>query len=338
MTKVSVVMTTYNGERYIIEQLDSIRNQTRKPDEVLIFDDMSTDSTFSIIEEYIRKYALYNWKVIENAENLGWKKNFANAMKNATGDYVFLSDQDDIWMLNKIEDMTNVMINNEGILLLAANCEILYSQDVISKKYPPFYSLKRKSFYLDKIWNNKGIVSWINNRLKEEKNDSGRVIKIEFDTGLFSAQRQGCVMCMRQKLIKKALNYWNGECPHDTVIWFYAAAHDGLYLYEKNVIKYRHHSSNVGFEDTLGSGLNANSEKEKIKSLSRQIKSLLPILDDVIGAKEKKDVCKTIYEYLTLRYKFLEKKLIKDGVNVIKKKGNVGKRQVMFDWLLTYMT
>ena len=64
----------------------------------------------------------------------------------------------------------------------------------------------------------------------------------------------------------------------------------------------------------------------------------MPILDDVIGAKEKKDVCKTIYEYLTLRYKFLEKKLIKDGVNVIKKKGNVGKRQVMFDWLLTYMT
>ncbi|MBP3803805.1 MAG: glycosyltransferase [Oribacterium sp.] len=338
MATVSVVMTTYNGERFIIDQLDSIRNQTMKPDEVLIFDDRSTDKTFSIIDDYIKKYALHTWKVIENAENLGWKKNFINAMKNASGDYVFLSDQDDIWMHDKIEDMTSIMMKQEKIMMLAANCEIIYSQDVASKKYPPFYSIKRKSFYLDSIWNNKGVVSWINSRLKEKKNDSGQVKKIEFDTGLFSVQRQGCVMCMRRELITDALKYWNEECPHDTVIWFYAAAHDGLYLYEKKVIKYRHHSSNAGFEDTLGYGLNASSEKKKIKSLSKQIKSLLPILDDVVDANEKKNICRLICEYLQLRYRFLEKKQIVDGIKIIKQKGNVGKRQVIFDWLLTYMT
>ncbi|MCR5421526.1 MAG: glycosyltransferase [Lachnospiraceae bacterium] len=338
MTRVSVVMTTYNGEQFLIDQLDSIRKQTRKPDEVLIFDDRSSDNTYGIACEYIKEHSLINWKVSKNKENLGWKKNFVYAMKQSSGDYVFLADQDDIWNLDKIESMTNIMEKNENILLLAGNCEIIYSQDVETEKLPPFYSSKERSFYLDGIWNNRGIIGGLNKKLKEEKHDTGNVLKFAFDTGLFNSQRQGCVMCMRHELIENALNYWNPECPHDTVLWFYAAAHDGLYLYERNVIKYRHHSSNAGFEDTLGSGLNASSEKKKIQDQIKQIEGLMPMLDGVSEEKDKRDVCNNIIQYLELRSKFLRERKLKDGIKVIKMKGNVGKRQVIFDWLLAYLT
>lgn len=67
--KTSVVMTTYNGERFLPEMLESLRNQTRKIDELLIFDDGSTDSTVCLIENYIDKYGLENWKIRQNEIN-----------------------------------------------------------------------------------------------------------------------------------------------------------------------------------------------------------------------------------------------------------------------------
>ena len=145
-------------------------------------------------------------------------------------------------------------------------------------------------------------------------------------------------MCLKRDLINDALKYWYDACPHDTVIWFYAAANDGLYLYEKKVIQYRHHSSNAGFEDTLGAGLKAETEKAKILSQLEQINRLMPMLNGVPDEESKRKTCKEIIKYLQLRYSFLDSKRIMDGIKVIKMKGNVGKRQVVFDWLLAYMT
>ena len=65
----SVVMTTYNGEQFVYDQLYSLFKQTRKIEEVLIFDDGSTDNTVSIIETFINKNGLSNWKVFINKEN-----------------------------------------------------------------------------------------------------------------------------------------------------------------------------------------------------------------------------------------------------------------------------
>ena len=73
--KLSIVLSTYNGEAYITEQLDSILNQTRKADEVLIFDDCSTDNTPQIIEQFISGHNLTTWKFAVNHENKGWKRN-----------------------------------------------------------------------------------------------------------------------------------------------------------------------------------------------------------------------------------------------------------------------
>ena len=99
-------MTTYNGERFLPEMLESLRNQTRKIDELLIFDDGSTDSTVCLIENYIDKYGLENWKIRQNEINLGWEKNFVQGLNQAKGDVIFPCDQDDIWHTDKIEKMT----------------------------------------------------------------------------------------------------------------------------------------------------------------------------------------------------------------------------------------
>ena len=66
LNDVSVVIATYNGEKYIVKQLESIRNQTIKTDEVIIVDDRSNDNTFKIVKEYIEQYALQNWQVYLN--------------------------------------------------------------------------------------------------------------------------------------------------------------------------------------------------------------------------------------------------------------------------------
>ena len=74
--KVSVVLSSYNGEQDIIEQLRSIDGQTRQPDEVLICDDCSTDGTVNLVQNYIEKKRLKNWKLVVNKKKQGLEKKF----------------------------------------------------------------------------------------------------------------------------------------------------------------------------------------------------------------------------------------------------------------------
>jgi len=101
MGKVSVVMCTYNGEKYIRQQLDSILQQTYPIFEIIINDDLSTDRTVDIIEEYMIRYD--NIHLFVNSKRLGAHPNFMDALVKATGNYIAISDQDDIWELTKIE-------------------------------------------------------------------------------------------------------------------------------------------------------------------------------------------------------------------------------------------
>lgn len=110
--KISVAMITYASEKYgvdfLMQQLDSIKNQTVKPDEVIIADDCSPDNTVQIIQEYIDNNSLDGWSVKCNEKNLGFTKNSLHAILRTTGDVVFLADQDDIWAETKIEEVLKV--------------------------------------------------------------------------------------------------------------------------------------------------------------------------------------------------------------------------------------
>ncbi len=95
---ISVCMATYNGEKYIKQQIESILKQIGLKDELVISDDGSTDTTIEIIKNINDKRI----KLFDNNGKHGFTHNFESAINNATGDYIFLSDQDDIWLDDKV--------------------------------------------------------------------------------------------------------------------------------------------------------------------------------------------------------------------------------------------
>ncbi|MCL1955912.1 MAG: glycosyltransferase [Fibromonadales bacterium] len=112
---ISVCMATYNGEKYITEQVKSILMQLGEEDELIVSDDSSTDNTIKILESFNDKRVKIFYHDKKNikvpfllsskaANNFYFAaRNFENALSKAEGDYIFLSDQDDVWMPNKVE-------------------------------------------------------------------------------------------------------------------------------------------------------------------------------------------------------------------------------------------
>lgn len=100
---ISVALCTYNGADYLPAQLDSILNQTRPADEIVIVDDCSTDGTFAIIKAYAARTSVIKYYV--NQTNVGYVRNFSSAISKTSCDYVALSDQDDIWTDDHLETL-----------------------------------------------------------------------------------------------------------------------------------------------------------------------------------------------------------------------------------------
>lgn len=114
--KISVVIATYNGEKYLREQLQSILDQTKLPDEVIVTDDGSVDSTESIVNWFLNKAPFYvNYS--KNDTNLGYSGNFNKGLLKASGDLVFLCDQDDFWYPEKIERIYEIAVSRPEALL-----------------------------------------------------------------------------------------------------------------------------------------------------------------------------------------------------------------------------
>src|SRR5919199_6162917 len=109
--RVSVAMCTYNGERYLQEQLDSIAAQTCLPDELVVCDDRSSDRTLEIIQIFKSKVS-FPVHLHINPENLGTIKNFEKAISLCTGDIIVLSDQDDVWKPHKVETILQAFAKN----------------------------------------------------------------------------------------------------------------------------------------------------------------------------------------------------------------------------------
>ena len=102
MEKIDILLATYNGSKYLHEQLDSILNQSYGNINVIIRDDGSSDNTVMIIKEYEEKDNRVKL-LSDNLGNLGFVRNFGELMKNSTSEYLMFSDQDDIWYNNKVE-------------------------------------------------------------------------------------------------------------------------------------------------------------------------------------------------------------------------------------------
>jgi len=105
--KISIALATYNGTRFLVEQLESFLAQTRPPDEIVISDDCSTDSTFELLKTFRNRCSI-PVVLMPGDRNEGHLRNFERALSRCTGDLVFLSDQDDWWDADKIEVVVNV--------------------------------------------------------------------------------------------------------------------------------------------------------------------------------------------------------------------------------------
>lgn len=246
--KISIAMTTCNGSKFIIEQLDSIRRQSRKPDEVIICDDVSSDNTVELVKEYIYEYNLYNWRLFTNEKRLGWKLNFRRAIEKTEGDIVFFSDQDDIWMDNKIEKMSSLMTN------FKMGC--LYG----------------KSLKIDE--RGRGI----KNR-NEQKKYSGRVRRISFKPSFYTVGGLGCCMCVSRSVIHKYLELNCKFDDHDSQCPRIAVLYDSLWVLDEPVIRYRIHPGNTSeISDQFSYG--SSSLRKRIENIRIINRWLMVVMKD----------------------------------------------------------
>jgi glycosyltransferase involved in cell wall biosynthesis len=124
MSTISVALCTFNGSRYLHDQLVSIASQTRQPDELIICDDCSTDSTVLVARDFSEKVS-FHVEVIVNDHTLGPTKNFEKAIGLCSGKLISLSDQDDIWHPEKLRISEEIIRTRSDISAIFSNAEIV---------------------------------------------------------------------------------------------------------------------------------------------------------------------------------------------------------------------
>jgi glycosyltransferase involved in cell wall biosynthesis len=228
--RISIAMTTYNGERFVEKQLQSILGQTRKPDEVAIFDDCSTDKTCEIVRKFIEKNDLKDWVITINNENMGYIRNFYKAIKQTTGDLVFLCDQDDIWHNDKIEKIAGVFEHNKNIMILNTGFKKIDAEE--------------------KCIETKKRGGRSNNNIIKFRIPLGCIKKIDFDYIIWRNISPGCTVAFTKECKDFYLENRTFLCPHDWEINIYGALLDGLYFYNEELTDYRIHAENtIGIVD-----------------------------------------------------------------------------------------
>jgi glycosyltransferase involved in cell wall biosynthesis len=199
---ISVCLTTFNGEQYIKEQLDSILIQLGDKDEVIISDDGSTDKTLSIITAYKDQRI----KIFKNSfRNL--IKNFEFTLKQAKGDFVFLADQDDIWLPNKVKICLEFLISYD---IVVSNCKVVNANlEVISDS---FFKLNNS--------------------------------KKGFFSNLSKNSYLGCCLAFRKEVLRKAIPFPKSIPMHDIWLGFVSEVFYKVKFIDEPLLLYRRHGKN----------------------------------------------------------------------------------------------
>lgn len=213
MKRVSIVMCTYNGEKYLAGQLDSILSQTYPLHEILIQDDGSSDGTVQIIEDYRKRYPVI--RLIRNEQNLGYNRNFLTAISKASGDYIAVSDQDDIWDAEKIRMMMEELETSGKEVCFCRSRK--FGDD--PSRPAPLFDARRPNYGIERM--------------------------------LFGNMSPGHTLLLSRSFANKCtLDLFNqfiqtDQCYYDYFIGALAASYDSLYLCNKVLVHYRRHSQQV---------------------------------------------------------------------------------------------
>lgn len=146
--KVSVALATYNGERYIGAQLQSIAAQAVPPDEIVVCDDGSSDSTLSLVHEF-QQAVPFDVRITRNPKNLGYTRNFEKAIEQCLGDVVFICDQDDVWFPNKISSVLEVIRGRPKGPIVVINDQIITDRNLVPSGETIFSNSFRAGFNED---------------------------------------------------------------------------------------------------------------------------------------------------------------------------------------------
>lgn len=216
---VDVILATYNGEKYLRKQLDSLVYQTYQGFRILVRDDNSTDSTIEIINEYSHQYPESIVRVVDDKICGGSAKNFFELLSHCTSDYVMFCDQDDYWFPNKIETSLNAVQSAEKEY--GKNTPILAygNYDVVDENLQPLH--------MDR-----------------------RTLQLDFDDiGLskFLVQNYitGCLVIMNKSLVKLLGSYDESIVMHDWWAALVASSTGRIIHIPETLMLYRQHSDNV---------------------------------------------------------------------------------------------
>ncbi len=207
---VSIAMTTYNGERYLRQQLDSLLAQDYENFEILVADDGSSDGTLAILEEYAaaQKISFY-----QNPKNLGYIKNFEQVIAHSQGQYIALCDQDDIWYPQKIRITLEKLIHDNALLCYCDADLVNHRAEAIG-----------------------------NNLLSHSR--IGPIVGDDYKKFYFLNTVNGCTAIIDRKLYTLALPFAD-KVPHDWWLAYIAAFNKRLSFVNQRLMGYRMHSQNT---------------------------------------------------------------------------------------------
>lgn len=297
---ISVLLSAYNGEEYIEEQLLSLLEQSKNADEVCIIDDNSTDGTAELVSQFIEKNNLKKtWCLKCNTVNRGWKSNFREGLLFLNGDIVMFCDQDDIWMQNKIEETTKILNQNSDI-------------NVVGTSVIHFFCDGHKKL--------EGNFDKIVEMVSYNKNGDG-----------FMAHPAGCTMAVRRTYIEEIMPYYEKEWSHDEFFWRYATIDGTCALVHDSYILHRISGKNV-------TSLPARSLEKRKEATKNNIKNYDGLYKYTYSKKHVKDYEKKVkcvkyfLEGNRVRYEFLNRPNMKSFLLSIKyRKIYVSMRQMAGD-------
>lgn len=207
---ISVCLTTYNSQRFLRRQLETLLPQLSQGDELIVSDDGSTDATPDIINEFAQLYPHVHIRFIINPGPHGYTPNFENALRECKGDFIFLCDHDDLWVDNKVARCLQLLEDADFVVHDA--CIIDEKENRLS---PSFFALRHpyRTFV-------------------------GNVVKFGF---------LGCCMAFRRNVLSRALPFppHYQLSTHDNWLTLVAMAYYRYVVSDEPLLAYRRHASNV---------------------------------------------------------------------------------------------
>jgi glycosyltransferase involved in cell wall biosynthesis len=286
-------MTTYNGEKYVDEQIRSILNSTYQDFELFIYDDGSTDSTMSILQSYESQYP-EKVHAYQNNVNLGVTLNFLHALCKSTTDYIMFCDQDDSWKSNKIATTLKRMRHMEAQIGKDIPLAVFTDAIVVDKEL----KILNNSFFCSGHLNPK---------------------KIDLPHLLMENKLIGCTVMINASLRKVLQSHTMPKEAryHDWWIALIASAFGKIGFVNEGTLLYRQHGGNVVgdtgffayFKNRIAS---LDEQREALRALERQAEEFLILYGDLL-TEENRDIIQCFANLNQMNFFHKRKQILRYG-------------------------